>query len=224
MQSGVAALLLRGLSIVLIDLLLAGDNALVIAMAVRALQPRQRKIATSLGAVAAVVLRVAITIVATRLLAIDYLKLAGGAMVVWIAVKVLAEAESGPPEKASRNQLMHAVWMIVVADITMSIDNILAVAGASQGNAALIVFGLALSIPFVIFASNLIATIMDRYPAVVYLGSAILGKVGAEMMLTDPAVTRILHVSRTGMWVAEGTGAAAVLAVGEAIRRRRTAK
>ena len=185
--------LLSGLSIVLIDLLLAGDNALVIAMAVRALNPRQRRIGIACGAGAAVVLRVALTTVAARLLTVPYVQLGGGLLVLWIALKVLLDASEPPDPAASPKRLRQAIWYIVVADVTMSTDNILAIAGASHGHFGLILFGLAVSIPFVVFSSNLLANLMNRFPATLYLGAGILGKVGGEMILTDPFVVRILH-------------------------------
>jgi predicted tellurium resistance membrane protein TerC len=114
--------------------------------------------------------------------------------------------------------------MIVFADITMSIDNILAVAGAARGSTALIVFGLCVSIPFVVFASNLIAALMDRYSVIVYLGVAILGQVGAEMMLTDPFVARTLHPSQSSMWAAEGLAILGILGVGRFLGRRQARK
>jgi YjbE family integral membrane protein len=221
----VSRLLLDGFSIILIDLLLAGDNALVIAMAVRALPQRQRRLAIAFGAGAAVVLRVVLTILAARLLGIEFIKLMGGAFIIWIAVKVLADASSEPAAEPPRGQLLRAVWFIVVADITMSLDNVLAVAGAARGSVPLIIFGLAVSIPFVVFSSNLIATLMDRYPTVVYLGSAVLGKVGAEMMLTDPFVVKTLHPPEWLTYVAEGVAIAGILAVGKFLSERaRTAR
>src|ERR1700722_1662972 len=184
MPSGnVSRLLLDGFSIILIDLLLAGDNALVIAMAVRALPQRQRKLAITFGAGAAVALRVVITIAAARLLGIQFIKLLGGAFIIWIAVKVLADAASEPTAEPPGSQLLKAIWFIVVADITMSIDNVLAVAGAARGSVPLIVFGLCVSIPFVVFSSNLIATLMDRHPIIVYLVGVILRYVVAAMMM-----------------------------------------
>ena len=129
----VSRLLLDGFSIILIDLLLAGDNALVIAMAVRALPQRQRRLAITFGAAAAVALRVFITIVAARLLGIEFIKLLGGAFIIWIAVKVLTDASSEPGAESPRSQLLKAIWFIVVADITMSIDNVLAVAYSIKG-------------------------------------------------------------------------------------------
>ncbi len=211
----VSRLLIDGFSIILIDLLLAGDNALVIAMAVRALPQRQRRLAIAFGSAAAVVLRIVTTIVAARLLGIEFIKLLGGAFILWIAVKVLADASSEPAGEPPRGQLLKAIWFIVVADITMSIDNVLAVAGAARGSVPLIVFGLCVSIPFVVFSSNLIANLMDRYPAIVYLGSAVLGKVGAEMMLTDPYVVRTLHPTEALLYGAEVVAILGILAAGK---------
>lgn len=216
----VSRLLIDGFSIILIDLLLAGDNALVIAMAVRALPQRQRRLAITFGAAAAVALRVVITIAAARLLGIEFIKLLGGAFIIWIAVKVLADASSEPAPEPPRGQLLKAIWFIVVADITMSIDNVLAVAGAARGSVPLIVFGLCVSIPFVVFSSNLIATLMDRYPAVVYLGAAVLGKVGAEMMLTDPYVVKAMHPPAGLTYIAEGLAIAGILAAGRFLSAR----
>src|SRR5580658_4073816 len=189
-------------------------------MAVRALPKRQRLIATGYGAAAAVALRVVITIVAARLLSIEFLKMLGGALIIWIAVKVLSEAGSEQEETPARGTLLQAIWLIVVADITMSIDNILAVAGAARGNVMLIIFGLCVSIPFVVFSSNLIAMLMDRYPIVIYLGSIILGRVGAEMLMTDPIVTRTLRPSPSMIWLAEGISIAGVLIVGKLLCRK----
>jgi YjbE family integral membrane protein len=217
----VSQLLIKGFSIVLIDLVLAGDNALVIAMAVRALPQRQRRIAITCGAGAAVVLRILITIVAARLLSIELLQLLGGALVLWIAIRVLADVGSPLDETPVRGSLLQAIWLVVVADITMSIDNILAVAGAAKGSTNLIIFGLCVSIPFVVFASNLIATLMDRYSVIVYLGVAILGQVGAGMMLTDPFVKRTLHPSQALIWAGEGVVIVIVLLAGRYLGKGR---
>jgi YjbE family integral membrane protein len=201
-------------SILLIDLLLAGDNALVIAMAVRSLPAPQRRIGITFGAAAAVVLRVILTIAAAQLLSVEFIKLAGGAFVIWIAVKVLADASAPPRTSATPGHFLQAIWFIVVADITMSTDNVLAVAGASRGSVPLIVLGLCLSIPFVVFSSNLLAVLMDRYSWILYLGSAILGKVGGEMMLTDPFVMRTLHPSQTLLYAAEAVAIIGILLAG----------
>lgn len=214
MDSSIHRWLVDGFSIVLIDLLLAGDNALVIAMAVRGLSSRQRRIGIALGAGAAVVLRIALTIVAAQLLNVEFIKLVGGAFVIWIAIGVLADASSTELEAAVPKSLWKAIWFIVVADITMSTDNILAIAGASRGNDWLIIFGLALSIPFVVFSSNLLAKLMDRYWIIVYLGAGILGKVGGEMMLTDPFVERTLHPSKMLLYSVEAAAVIVILVLG----------
>jgi YjbE family integral membrane protein len=196
--------LLAILNIVWIDLVLAGDNAVVIALAVRNLPARQRLIGIIAGAGAAVLLRVALTFVATQLLAIRFVQLGGGVMILWIALKLLRQNEGAPEEGgAGARGMWQAVWMIVVADITMSLDNVLAVAGASRGHFGLLLFGLALSIPLVVFASNLISRLMARFQIVVFIGAAILGKVGGEMILSDPVVAGVLQP-----WWQDVTGAA----------------
>jgi YjbE family integral membrane protein len=190
-------------NIVWIDIVLAGDNAVVIALAVRGLPPRQRLMGIILGAGAAVVLRVGLTFVATQLLTVKFVQLVGGLLIIWIAFKLLKQNEGHAGEgKNSASGLWQAVWMILIADITMSIDNVLAVAGAARGHFGLLLFGLALSIPLVVFASNIISNLMARYQIVVFLGAAILGKVGGEMIMTDVVVA-----SRVLPWWANVTGA-----------------
>jgi YjbE family integral membrane protein len=204
-----AHFLLGGLSIILINLLLAGDNALVIALAVRSLPPRERRWGILLGVALAVVLRVALTALAARLLRFEYLQLAGGLFVLWIAWRVLGHADRPPDRVPAASRLWQAVWYVTVADLSMSVDNILAIAGASKGDLALLVFGLCLSIPFVAFASNLLVKLIKRFPALVYLGVAILGIVAGEMVLADPAMVRWLHPSDTLRYALD-----AVLALG----------
>jgi YjbE family integral membrane protein len=162
--SSVSHFVIDCLSIILIDLLLAGDNALVIAMAVRTLPRRQRRTGIIFGAASAVLLRVILTIAATELLGMQGIKLVGGALVIWIAVKVLTDAAAPGAETAAPGHFLRAIWFIVVADITMSADNVLAVAGASRGSVPLIILGLGLSIPFVMFSSNLLVLLMDAIP------------------------------------------------------------
>jgi YjbE family integral membrane protein len=206
--------LVSGLSIVLIDLLLAGDNALVIAMAVRSLPPRERRVGVLCGAVLAVVLRVALTVFASRLLTLEYVELGGGVFVLWIALKVMVDA-SDPPEAApAARRLLTAIWFVVWADLTMSIDNILAIAGAAHGHIGLIAFGLGLSIPFVVFSSNLLADLMDRYPITIYLGVAILGKVGGDMVLEDRFVVRTAHPTDAARYVVDVVLIAVLLLAG----------
>ena len=183
------------ISIILIDLMLAGDNAVVIAMAVKTLPKSQRLKGSAFGAGAAVLLRVGLTFVAAQLLLIKFVKLAGGVLILWIAVKLFIE---GSPEEEAGKQaqtLWQAIWIILIADITMSTDNVLAVAAASKGNLFLLIFGLSLSIPFVVFTSNLLAMLMDKYPFLVYVGAAVLGRVGGEMLITDSFIIKLLHPS-----------------------------
>jgi len=208
-------------SIVVIDLLLAGDNAVVIAMAVRPLPQAQRRRGILLGAGAAVAVRVVLTFFVARLLAIPFVKLAGGLLVLWIAVKLFTveeAAEAGEHRDAA--SAWDAVRLIVVADVTMSLDNMLAVGGASGGNALLLGLGLAVSIPFVVFTSDLLSRLMDRFPAVVYVGAAILGKVGAEMILTDPFTVARLHPTPAAIHAAEAATAIAIAVGGKLWERR----
>ncbi len=173
------------LKIVLIDIVLAGDNAVVIALAVRRLGQKERMLGIMLGSGVAVLLRVELTIFATKLLGVPFIKLVGGVLILWIAVKLLRENTSSAKEHKEAGHLWHAVWLIAVADIVMSLDNVLAVAGASHGNGSLIWFGLVFSIPLVVFASNLLANWMNRWPVIVYVGAGILGLVGGEMIPED---------------------------------------
>jgi len=212
--------LLNGLRIVVIDLLLASDNALVIALAVRSLPRRERRVGTACGAALAVLLRIALTVVAARLLTIEYLKLAGGLFVLWIAWKVLGDVSEAPDAAPAPKRLLQAIWYVVFADLTMSTDNILAIAGASGGHFGLIVFGLCLSIPFVVFSSNLLADLMNRFPVTIYLGVGILGQVGADMVLTDPSLVRALHPGAALRWGIEGAVVAALLVAGWAKSRK----
>jgi YjbE family integral membrane protein len=216
----IGRLLFGVFSIILIDLMLAGDNALVIALTVRSLPRRQRHLGTACGAAGAVLLRIALTIFAARLLSIPYVQFAGGLLVVWIAVKVLVDVSAPPDSAPAPKRLLQAIWYVVFADLTMSTDNILAIAGASGGSVPLIVFGLGVSIPFVVFASNLLANLMDRYPATIYLGAAILGRVGGEMILTDPFVAGILHPTDTFRYVVEGILIGAVVVAGKLLSRK----
>jgi YjbE family integral membrane protein len=209
------------LQIVFIDLLLAGDNALVIAMAVRSLAPRERRIGTICGAAVAVVLRVALTFVAAKLLDIQFVKMAGGAFVLWIAVKVMIDASDPPDSIPVPKRTVQAIWYIVFADLTMSTDNILAIAGASNGHIELIVFGLCLSIPFVVLSANLLASLMDRYPLTIYLGAGILGRVGGDMILTDRFIVRLLHPSDTVRYIVEGVLAVVLMVGGKILCDRR---
>lgn len=207
-------------SIVIIDLILAGDNAVVIAMAVRSLPKEQRRNGILFGAGAAVLLRVVLTFFVAQLLQVNFLKLAGGALILWIAVKLFVE---GAPEETAGKEaktIGQAVKVIIIADITMAVDNMLGVAGASHGNLLLLLFGLGLSIPFVIFTSNLLSMLMDRFPIIIYIGAAILGKVGGEMMITDPFVVKLLAPGKILQYGVEIAFAAGVIIVGRLLVKR----
>jgi YjbE family integral membrane protein len=208
-------------SVILIDILLAGDNAIVIAMAVRSLPEKQRRIGIVAGAGGAALLRIILTFLAAWLLGTSYIKLTGGVLLLWIAVKLLAESGGDLGSKYEGRGVGQAIRLIFMADITMSLDNILAVAAASKGNLVLLIVGLGLSISFIVFTSGLLARVMDRYPVVIWLGAAILGRVAGDMMITDPWIDHWLHPSegvRTGV---QAFFAAAVLGAGVLGRRRR---
>ena len=211
-------LLLGGLSIVLIDLLLAGDNAVMIALAVRGLPPERRKLGIGLGAGVAVLLRVVLTVFAAQLLTVPYLRLVGGLMVLWIAVKLLADSSDDQIKGKHTNSLWYAVWLIFVADITMSVDNIIAVAAASKGDFRLMLFGLILSVPLIVFTSNLISTIMTKYPIIVYVGAGILGRVGGEMVIADFKPSHTVDIG------VQAGATVAVLALGYWLAKRKKAK
>ncbi len=208
------------LSIIIIDLVLAGDNAVVIAMAVRSLPKEQRIRGILYGAGAAVLLRVVLTFFVAELLTVNYVKLVGGIVILWIAVKLFVEDEEATATHHESASLWHAVRFIVVADITMSVDNMLAVGGASQGNLFLLLFGLGLSIPLIVFASTLLSTLMEKYPAIIYVGAAILGVVGGDMILTDPVVAAHIAPGRTATYALKLLFAAGVLGVGQFWLRR----
>jgi YjbE family integral membrane protein len=212
------------MSIVLIDLILAGDNAVVIAAAVRSLPRKQRQKGILLGAGAAVVLRVVLTYFAAQLLQMSYVKLIGGLFILWIAVKLFVD--SAPEEEVRQNatSILQALWVIVVADLTMSVDNVLAVAGASKGNLFLLLFGLGLSIPFVVFTSSLLSILMDKYPLIIYAGAGILGKVGGEMIFTDPIVVERIQIPEVLLYGLEALFAVGVIVVGKLWVRWRSEK
>jgi YjbE family integral membrane protein len=187
--------ILSWIKIVIIDLTLAGDNALVIAMAVRTLPPRQRRMGILWGAVGAVVIRIVITFVAAQILHLPLFQLAGGILLIWIAFKLLREDSGGETKGKHATTLWQAISVIIVADLIMSIDNILAVAGASEGNAILLIFGLGLSIPIVVVGATFIATLLSRYAWLEFLGAGILGEVAGKMAIDDQYVSQTFGVA-----------------------------
>ena len=197
------------LAIVVIDLVLAGDNAIVIALAARNLPDRLRNKAIVWGTVGAIVVRTAMTVVVVWLLKIPGLLLAGGAMLLWIAYKLLINPDNGDDHKiSSATGFWSAMRTIVVADAVMGLDNVLAVAGAAHGNFLLVVMGLLISIPIVIGGSQLILKYVQRYPAVVYIGAGVLAWTGIKMMTGEPLISD--HAAAMGPWI----GAVYAAAVG----------
>jgi YjbE family integral membrane protein len=202
------------ISIVVVDLTLSGDNAVVIAAAAKSLPARLRRRAMIAGAVCAVITLVTATFFASRLLSVKFLQIVGGLAVLWIAIGLF---RTEPPLETAANQLTSfwkAMWFIIVADVTMSTDNILAVAALAQGNWILLLFGLGVSIPLVVFASGLLAALMDRYPVIVYIGAALLGRVAGRMILTDAFIKQRFAPGTLLEYSAEAVGALGVLAAG----------
>lgn len=197
--------------IILIDIVLSGDNAVVIALACRNLSPEQRKTGIFWGVAGAVSLRVVLTVFAALVMNLPWLKFVGGLLLVWIAVKLmLPEDEEGHDIEPSAH-LWGAVKTIVVADFVMSLDNVIAVAGAAHGSLALLLFGLAVSIPLIVWSSQLILRWMERWPWIVLLGAGLLGYVAGQMIFTDPGIVGLLPPLPE--WSAKAAGAVGALLV-----------
>lgn len=173
--------------IMMINIVLSGDNAVVIAMASRALPPKQQRQAILFGSLGAIVLRVVLTFFAVVLLGLPYLKIIGAILLVWIGVKMLAAGDE-EEELDGHSNMWAAIKTIIVADFIMSLDNVLGVAAAAKGNVLLLIIGLAVSIPLIIYGSTIILKLMNRFPIIVTLGGGILGWVAGEMLVTDPAI------------------------------------
>ena len=182
----------RLLGIILIDISLAGDNALVIALAVRGLAPRQQLLGRIWGTAGAVGLRVMFIAIVSYLLGVPLLQLAGGLALIWIAVRLVRPGQAEHEGTRHGASLREAIWIIIVADVTMSLDNVLGVAAAAKGDMVLVVFGIALSLPLVVWGSGLLARLMARHAWIVWLGGGVLGFVAGEMMANDPVVERWL--------------------------------
>ncbi len=211
------------MSIILINLILSGDNAVVIALAVRNLPKKQRIWGIILGSGLAVLLRVVLTFFAAQLLLISFLKFFGGILILWIAVKLFTSGHEDENIEAAAG-LWQAVKVILVADLVMSIDNVLAIAGASKGNMFLLLFGLGTSIPLVVGTSTLLSMLMDRYPVIIVIGAAILGKVGGEMMITDPWIHKTFHPPHWLDYAMQIACAVGVVILGKYLLKRKIAK
>jgi len=175
------------LKIIGVNIILSGDNAVVIALAARSLPQKQQKLAIFWGAGAAIVLRIILTLFAVALLTLPWLKLIGSALLFWIGVKLLIPDEDDA-EIAASDQLLSAIKTILVADLVMSLDNVIAVAAAAGGSVVLLVLGLAISIPLVIFGATLLIKLMERFPVIITIGAGLIGWVAGEMLVADAAL------------------------------------
>src|SRR5262245_35785742 len=196
--------------IMMINIMLSGDNAVVIAMASRGLPPKQQKQAILFGSFGAIVLRVILTFFAVILLTLPWLKLIGAVLLVYIGVKMLIPDEE-ETELAGHTKLWAAIKTIIVADLIMSLDNVIGVAAAAKGSLVLLILGLAISIPLIIYGSTLLLKLMNRYPIIILIGGGILGWVAGEMAVTDPAISA--WVDREAHWLHEVTPIALALLV-----------
>lgn len=212
-------------SIILANIVLSGDNAVVIAMAARTLKPEQRGKAIFWGSAAAIVMRIVLTIVAIQLLSLPYLKLIGALLLVYIGVDLLKGEEDEDGEGHEINGMMAAIRTILIADLVMSLDNVLAVAAAAKGNLPLLVLGLLVSIPLIIFGATLLTKVMERFPIIITIGAALLGFLAGEMLLTDPAVVAYFGPIGDHTVTAGGLlGAVLVVALGTYLTKRQKEK
>lgn len=211
------------LQIIGVNIVLSGDNAVVIALAARSLPPQQQKQAVLWGSGAAVVMRIVLTIVAVELLRLPYLKLVGAALLIWIGIQLLLpeEEEAGGGHGAANAGLMVAIRTILIADLVMSLDNVIAVAAAAKGDLVLLILGLLISIPLVIFGSTLLMKFMERWPIIITIGGALLGWVAGEMAVTDPSVKDWIDANAAWLhYGAPALGAVLVVAVGKFLAAR----
>jgi YjbE family integral membrane protein len=186
--------------ILIADILLSGDNAVVIALAARALPPEQQKRAVIIGAGAAIAMRVMLTLVAAQLMQLPWLKLVGGAMLLYIGVGLLMpEEEASESSIEAKGSMFAAVRTILIADAVMSVDNVIAVAAAAKGDTFLLVLGLLISIPFVVWGSTFLLRLIERYPVIVWAGAALLGFIAGEIALADPAIADWVELQAQAM-------------------------
>ena len=211
--------------IIMIDILLGGDNAVVIALACRKLPDAQRRQGIIWGTVGAIGLRVVLIFFALTLLAIPYLKLVGAALLVWIGVKLLAPDDEGEHEVQASDKLWAAVKTVIVADLVMSVDNVLAIAGAAESAGShqlpLVIFGLLVSIPIIVAGSQIVLKLMDRFPWIITAGGMLLGWIAGQMAYTDPAAKPYLPDAKAWEYAAAAAGAVLVLLVGKTVYRAR---
>jgi len=209
--------------IVLIDLALAGDNALVIALAVRTLPKRQQFVGRIWGTVGAVGLRLLFITIISYLLGIPLLQVVGGLLLIWIAIKLVRQSEeAGDGSAKAGTTLLEAIWIIIVADVVMSLDNVIGVAGAAEGDLRLVIFGIGLSIPIVVWGSGVLATLMNRYQWIILIAGGILGEVAGKMILHDHfVVSRLGEVPGLVEWAVRLGLAGGIMLIGWITPRRR---
>lgn len=209
------------LTIIWINIILSGDNAVVIALAARSLPEHQQKKAVFWGAGAAVIMRIVLTIVAVELLKLPYLKLIGGALLLWIAVKLLIPEDDGDDGIESSSNLWGAIKTILIADLVMSLDNVIGVAAAAKGSLVLLVLGLLISIPLVIFGATMLMRLMERFPVIITIGAGILGWVAGEMAATDPILKEWVDANAAWLhWAAPAAGVVFVVVLGKWLAAR----
>lgn len=211
------------LQIIMINIVLSGDNAVVIALASRSLPPAQQKKAIIFGSVGAIVLRIVLTFFAIMLLTLPYLKLVGAALLLWIGVGLL-KGEDEEAHLEGHSSLAAAIKTIIIADLVMSLDNVIGVAAAAKGNIPLLVIGLVISIPLIIYGSTLILKLMGRFPVIITIGAGLLGWVAGEMAVSDPAVTAWMANHSTIHMLAPPVGAILVVLTGKWLLSRSTAQ
>lgn len=211
------------LQIIAIDVLLSGDNAVVIALACRNLPPEQRRKGVIFGVAGAVSLRVVLTFFAVGLLSLPYIKLVGALLLLWIGIKLLLpEEEHGETNIKADTHLWGAVKTIIIADFVMSLDNVIGVAGAAKGSFGLLVFGLLISIPMIVWSSQLILKLMDRFPVIIVAGGALLGFVAGEMLLSDTLTKEWVSAQPHWLhWLAPAVGAVLVVVIGKWLAARK---
>jgi len=208
------------IKIIWINIILSGDNAVVIALAARSLPPEQQKKAIMFGSGAAVVLRIGLTLVAAKLLEMSYLQIIGGLLLLYIGVQLLSESEEDEGQAKESGGLFAAIRTILIADLVMSLDNVIAVAAAAKGSTLLLMLGLAISIPLVVFGSTLMIKLMERFPIIVMLGAALIGWVGGETIVSDTALKGVAAANPWLHYVAAAAGAAIVIALGKFLQKR----
>ncbi len=210
------------LQIIMINIVLSGDNAVVIALASRSLPPPQQKKAIIFGSVGAIVLRLVLTFFAVMLLAQPYLKLVGAALLLWIGVGLL-KGDDGEGDLEAHSNLAAAIKTIIVADLVMSLDNVIGVAAAAKGNVPLLVIGLVISIPLIIYGSTMILKLMGRFPIIITIGAGLLGWVAGEMAVSDPALTNWMTGHEMVHMLAPAVGAVLVVLTGKWLLSRSAA-